>query len=56
MKKGLAPQKKNLKTGEWESKELHHDPIPKREGGKEVIDLWPDEHAKVDPYRRLKKR
>jgi len=56
MKKGRAPLRKNPRTGEWESKELHHDPVPKRQGGKEVIDLWPDEHADVDPYRRLKKR
>jgi hypothetical protein len=55
MKKGLAPQREHENTGKWESKEFHH-PQPQREGGKEVIDLWPEDHARVDYYRRLKKR
>jgi len=56
MKKGQAPQRPNPKTGDPESCELHHTPIPRRGGGKEFTDLWPDEHAAVDKYRRLKKK
>ncbi|MEW6533780.1 MAG: hypothetical protein AB1473_23320 [Thermodesulfobacteriota bacterium] len=55
MKRGRAPQQTNRETGELESMELHH-PKPRREGGKEVIPVWPEEHAAVDPYRRLKKK
>jgi hypothetical protein len=55
MKKGQAPQRPNPKTGGPESRELHHTPIPRREGGKDFTDLWPNEHAAVDPHRRLKK-
>jgi hypothetical protein len=56
MKQGKAPQRFNAKTGEMESRELHHTPKPRREGGKEFMEVWPDEHARIDPYRRLKKR
>jgi hypothetical protein len=56
MKRGLAPQRANPKTHELESRELHHGPIPQREGGKEFYGVWPEEHAGVDPYRRLRKR
>lgn len=53
MEKGLAPQRKNKITGQWESKELHHMP-PQREGGLfDFIELWPDEHAAVDNLRRI---
>ena len=53
MRRGLAPQRKNLETGVWESKELHHVP-PQREGGLfDFVELWPDEHAAVDTYRYL---
>ena len=55
MKDGLAPQRRNRKTGEWESKECHHLPVTQRHGGKEFIEVWQEEHAKIDPYRRLKK-
>jgi hypothetical protein len=54
MKKGLAEQRINPTTAELESKELHH-PIPQRQGGKEFIEVWPEEHARIDPCRRLKK-
>ncbi len=54
MKKGLAPQSVNPNTGELESMELHHI-IPQRDSGPNTTDnlmpLWPDEHALVDPYR-----
>lgn len=56
MKRGLAPQRFNRVTGLWESKELHHTPIPRRHGGNKFIEVWPDEHAAIDFYRRLKKR
>lgn len=56
MKRGLAPQEMNRKTGELESRELHHSPVPRRDGGKEFIAVRPEEHAELDPYRRLKKR
>ena len=53
MQRGLAPQRKNLETGVWESMELHHIP-PQREGGLfDFVPLWPEEHAAVDTYRYL---
>jgi hypothetical protein len=53
MERGLAPQRRNLGTGEMESKELHHIP-PQREGGLfDFIELWPDEHSQTDALRRL---
>ena len=56
MKRGSAPQRKNQKTWECESRELHHHPVPRRHGGKEFIEVWPEEHARIDKYRRLRKR
>jgi hypothetical protein len=56
MKGGRAPQQINRKTAEMESRELHHHPIPQREGGREFMEVWPEEHAAIDPYRRLKRR
>lgn len=58
MKQGKPPQKyskeKFRKQGDgWESKELHHDPIPKRDGGKAVEELWPKEHAAKDKFRHV---
>lgn len=53
MRRGLAPRRTNPRTGKLESMELHH-PVPRKEGGKEFVELWPDEHAKVDRYRRTK--
>ncbi len=47
MKRGRPPRRKNLETGEWESMELHHHPVPRRDGGTEVIMVWPEEHAIV---------
>jgi hypothetical protein len=55
LKRGAAPQRKNPKTGELESMELHHHPVPQRHGGTDFIEVWPEEHAKIDPFRRLKK-
>jgi RHS repeat-associated protein len=50
-----GPQRFNEQTGEWETMELSHEPIPLREGGTEVVPRWPDEHAAVDPHRQLGK-
>ncbi|MGZ5428536.1 MAG: hypothetical protein ACXWFS_05960 [Thermoanaerobaculia bacterium] len=50
-----GPQRVNQDTGEMETMELSHEPIPRREGGSQVIPRWPDEHAAVDPYRQLPK-
>lgn len=57
MRQGKPPQQINkdkierLDGDGMESKELHHDPIPKRDGGKLVEDLWPQEHAAKDKFR-----
>lgn len=53
MEKGLAPQRVNTQTGQLESMELHHDPAQKDGGLFDFIELWPDEHAKLDPKRYL---
>lgn len=49
MKKGNAPQRYNPDKG---GMELSHEPIPRRDGGKEFVPRWPQDHAKVDPFRR----
>ena len=51
-----GPQRKDLETGEPETMELSHEPIPLREGGTEVVPRWPPDHAAVDPHRQLKKK
>jgi len=50
-----GPQRINPVTGQMETMELSHEPVPLREGGTEVVPRWPDEHAAVDPYRQLPK-
>ena len=50
-----GPQRPNADTGEMETMELSHEPVPLRDGGTEVVPRWPDEHAAVDPHRQLKK-
>ena len=52
MKRGLAPQRYNEQKGGKESKDLSHEPTPAREGGTNVVDRWPQDHAKVDSHRR----
>jgi hypothetical protein len=42
--------------GEIETMELSHEPVPLRDGGKEVTPRWPPDHARVDPFRKLKNR
>jgi RHS repeat-associated protein len=53
MSNGLAPQQYNKATGQMESMELHHTPIPQRDGGQEFEPLWPGQHAEVDSHRHL---
>jgi hypothetical protein len=55
MNRGLAPQQTNPRTGELESRELHHHPVARRHGGRDFIEVWPEEHAELDRYRRLKR-
>jgi hypothetical protein len=53
MEQGMAPQRFNPKTGQMESMELHHTP-PQREGGLfDFVEVWPEEHAKLDPNRYM---
>ncbi len=51
MEKGLAPQRKV--NGQVESMELHHDPAQKDGGLFDFVEVWPDQHAKLDPNRIL---
>jgi hypothetical protein len=52
MRQGLAPQRINRTTGQVESMELHHTP-PQRDGGLfDVQPVWPDQHRRIDPFRR----
>jgi hypothetical protein len=55
MGKGRAPQRVNPETGKIESKELHH-LEPQGKGGSHdksnLKEVWPDEHAEIDPFRR----
>lgn len=52
MQRGLAPQRFNLDKPGMESMELSHEPVPAREGGLQVRPRWPQDHARVDPFRR----
>lgn len=52
MKKGNAPTKLS-ETGKLERMELSHEPIPQRNGGRDFAPRWPEDHAAVDPYRKL---
>jgi len=49
-----GPQQINPRTGEMETMELSHEPIPLRNGGTKVVPRWPDDHAAVDPNRHVK--
>ncbi|MBS0607450.1 MAG: hypothetical protein JSR57_10920 [Verrucomicrobia bacterium] len=53
MENGLAPQRKNQHTGEFESMELHHDPAQRDGGLFDFIEVWPDQHAAIDALRQL---
>jgi RHS repeat-associated protein len=48
-----GPQRTNPWTGDLETMELSHEPIPFRDGGTETVPRWPDDHAAVDPMRIL---
>lgn len=54
MRGGNAPLDYNPRTGNFESRELHH-VIPQRAGGPSdplnLRELTPDWHGEVDPYR-----
>jgi filamentous hemagglutinin len=52
MRKGLPPQRYNPDKGGVESMERSHEPVPRRDGGKDMVPRWPQEHAEVDPQRR----
>lgn len=52
MRKGLAPQRYNADKGGVESMELSHEPIPARDGGKDFVPRWPQDHVAVDSYRK----
>jgi RHS repeat-associated protein len=59
MKTGRAPQRVNPKTGKLESKELHHKKAQHKGGShhrRNLGEVWPDEHAAVDPFRKLPKQ
>ncbi len=52
MRRGEPPQRYNRAKGAVESMERSHEPIPRRQGGTQMVPRWPQEHAQVDPYRR----
>lgn len=52
LKNGLAPRRFNADKGGMESMELSHEPVPARNGGREFVPRWPQDHAIVDPFRR----
>ncbi|MEV4659073.1 LamG-like jellyroll fold domain-containing protein [Micromonospora sp. NPDC049301] len=49
-----GPQRANPWTGEQETMELSHEPVARRDGGTKTVPRWPDEHADIDPHRKLK--
>ncbi|HEY4372011.1 MAG TPA: hypothetical protein VGN52_08805 [Burkholderiales bacterium] len=49
---GGAPRRFNADKGDVEKMELSHEPIPQRDGGKDIVPRWPQDHAAVDPHRR----
>lgn len=55
MKKGLAPQQINKRTGQLE---LHHIKPQRKNGSNSYSNLkkvWPDEHAEIDSYRHVRR-
>jgi uncharacterized protein RhaS with RHS repeats len=55
MKRGSAPQDFNSRTGQWESRELHH-VDPQRNGGSNgpfnLRELTPEQHRALDRHRK----
>ena len=52
--RGWRGPQRLTKSGELETMELSHEPVPLREGGTEVVPRWPADHAALDPHRHLK--
>lgn len=52
MRRGQPPQRYNPDKGGIEQMELSHEPIPARDGGRNLVPRWPQDHASVDPWRR----
>ncbi|GLW90304.1 hypothetical protein Aglo03_11200 [Actinokineospora globicatena] len=52
MRSGKPPTRYNADKGGMESMELSHEPIPMRDGGRDVVPRWPQDHARVDPFRK----
>lgn len=50
-----GPRWYNPITKKWETMELSHEPIPRREGGTELVPRDPRDHAAIDPHRHLPK-
>jgi hypothetical protein len=53
--RGWRGPQRRTESGELETMELSHEPIPLRNGGAEVVPRWPADHASRDPVRHLKK-
>ena len=55
MRRGSAPKDYNPRTGQWESRELHHH-IPQRNNGPHnpinLREVTPDQHRTIDSYRK----
>lgn len=54
MREGKPPQRFSEERQQFESMEASHEPVAKRDGGKEMVPKTRDEHAAVDPQRRVK--
>jgi hypothetical protein len=52
MQAGKAPRRFNADKVGVESMELSHEPVPAREGGRNVVPRWPQDHAAIDPFHR----
>lgn len=48
-----GPQFNNPVTGRTETRELSHEPTPRRAGGTNVVPRDPRDHAAIDPHRHL---
>ncbi|CAN5612054.1 hypothetical protein BH11ARM2_BH11ARM2_32510 [soil metagenome] len=53
MRRGRAPETEF--EGRMVSKELHHNPAQRDRGLLDFIEVWPHEHAAIDPRRRTGK-
>lgn len=48
---GKPPQRYSSAKGGMEKMELSHEPIPLRDGGRDFVPRWPQDHAAVDIHR-----